>query len=144
MKKCIACVCAAATLFACGWILGCGGENLSMDGHDWQFTVLLSDEDGSAICCSEEVSAKYSGARVAKISCSAGEGKLTLTYEDSGETLEFVCTQTSASRQSVIYALEGDAEGIASVSMTSYADGVSEYTLVVSAEGRSAWFTDKS
>lgn len=107
-------------------LFGCS-ESKNIAGHSWKFT-LVQDNDGKVIKCSEELSEVYPDAQVADISVLAENGNGYSVYERSAGT--------------TIYSLEMDGKscGLASVGITSYADGNREFTLIVTVEDCSVYF----
>lgn len=117
---------------------GCS-EDYAIEGHKWQFTFAQT-QSGEITLCSQQESALYPDAEIVEISLVAEGGALTVT--EDGSATEYVYSVQDRSAGGTIYVLESDGKscGIASVGVTSYADGTGEYTLIVTVDGNSCYF----
>ena len=119
-------------------LFGCS-ESKNIEGHSWKFT-LVQDNDGKVIKCSEELSEVYPDVQIADISVLAENGKLIISENEQSIVYGYSVYERSAG--TTIYSLEMDGKscGLASVGITSYADGNREFTLIVTVEDCSVYF----
>lgn len=138
---------------ACFMILvisGCGSKDtrdFNIENHSWVFSNMVSSENGEIVACGENVGEQYPDVHVIAVTCSAADGILSVGTED-GERLDFSYQMTGKDTNSLIYELvyrKGDEEvkGMAVSSMTEYAKGKYEYTLVVDIDGFAVYFYDR-
>ena len=138
---------------ACFMILvisGCGSKDtrdFNIENHGWVFSNMVSGENGEIVACGETVSEQYSDVPIIAMTCSAADGILSVGTAD-GERLDFSYQMTGKDTNSLIYELvyrKGDEEvkGMAVSSMTEYAKGKYEYTLVVDIDGFAVYFYDR-
>ncbi len=136
----ISVVCLVAVLCGCG-----RNEILTIEDHSWNFTVL-QDSSGEIIACSPNTQEVYESAIVADFTLEAANGTLTLSDTASVESYDLEYTLESEAPDSTIYTvsdtLTGQALGSATIGITEYDDGGSEYTLIISMNGYSVYFVD--
>lgn len=108
-------------------LVGCGkSEALSIEGRDWTLTEIVSangeNEDSPALSCA----ARNGSLIVSSADGSRFEGTYALSDRDSGSSIYTVT-------------LDG-VSGNAVVSLTTYADGKSEETLILSFPDQALYF----
>ena len=128
----------------CLLLCGCGKAlDLSLDNHTWRFTVVQAGEDGTVVACSAEQQVSYDAAEVIELSCEAQDGLLTLSRADTGESLTLAYQTYNENAESAIYSLWTDEQnGLATVGVTTYQGGKSEYTLIVVLGDYTLYFTE--
>lgn len=128
----------------CLLLSGCGKAlDLSLDGHTWQFTMIQAGENGEIVACSPDKKTAYADAEVMELSCKAHDGSLTLSRMDTGENLTMACEIYSENAESAIYSLWTDEQNaLATIGVTTYQDGRSEYTLIVVLDEYTLYFTE--
>lgn len=112
-------------------LAGCGkSDALSIEGRDWTLTEIVSangeSEDSPALSCA----ARNGSLIVSSADGSRFEGTYALSDRDSGSSIYTVT-------------LDG-VSGTAVVSLTTYADGKSEETLILSFPERALYFCASS
>lgn len=127
------------------FLCACGGtKGLSVENHVWKFSHVQGGADGTIIACPEETKDLYESARVLNLGCEAGDGVLTITNHDTQEQWKLTYRVNNTALESTIYdiAISGQS-GHAALGVTKYADGSSEYTLILSIQGYSVYFTEE-
>ena len=143
MKKGI-CIAALLTVMITAVLSGCGqNSNMRMENHTWSFQYVQSEDDGSIVVCSDQKAEIYPSAEIMSLACTAEGGKLTVTNSSTQETYCFDYTVNTDKPESVIYNISSaNGNGFASVGMTKYDDGKSEYTLIVKIGGYAIYFAE--
>lgn len=121
--------------------VGCNAEEMTVEGHDWQFKFVQSSETGDVLFCSEELAEGFPEAGIIEMTAKAENGELTAT--DGENVMIFTyAVEKAVPGESTIYNLadENGVKGYATVGKTTYADGSAEYTLIITFEGRSFYF----
>ena len=131
--KCNKIFCAALLAAAVAGMVGCSGENYSIEDKEWQFSTLQNTSDGKVLFCSDEQLQNWPEAEVLDMVCAAADGTITFvsgarewsgTYEKYGE---------EAAGTSLYRADFGEGEAtFLTVSAIEYADGTRAETLIVS------------
>ena len=127
------------------FLCACGGTNgLSVENHVWKFSRIQDSSDGVIIGCPEDTKGRYESARVSDLGCEASDGILTITNHDTQEQWELTYRVNNATPESTIYdiAIAGQI-GYAALGITTYSGGGSEYTLILSIQGYSVYFTEE-
>ena len=114
-------------------------EDYAIEGHKWQFTFAQT-QSGEITLCSQQESALYPDAEIVEISLVAEGGALTVTEDGSATEYEYSVQDRSAGGTIYTLVRDGQSCGLASVGITSYADGTGEYTLIVTVDGNSCYF----
>lgn len=126
-------------------LCGCNKKSeFALDGHTWSFTVM-QDEGGGIIACSPETQELNPGAVAADFTAEATEDTLTLADDAAGESYDLTYELISEDTESAVYSVidaESKSEGLATVAVTEYEDGSSEYTLIVTLNGLSVYFVE--
>lgn len=130
-----------ATILTVG-LCACQTEEYKIENHGWQFRMVQSSEDGRIIFCSEEYAELYPDAAIIEMTAKAENGKLTVTDGENEMTFTYSVEKAVAGK-STIYNIadEQGIEGYASMAKTTYADKSAEYTMIITFEGRSFYFT---
>ncbi len=141
MKKLFKVILLAISLCAVLLFVGCS-DALAIEGRAWRFT-LAQEGDGGVVACSQEMSGVYPGAEVVGVSISVENGAIVLTR--GAQVREYDYSVCERNAEAIVYSLEsgGKGCGLASVGITSYADGTKELTLIltdISAGGISLYF----
>lgn len=128
----------------CLLLSSCGKAlDLTLDGHIWRFTVVQAGENGEIVACSADKKVSYEDAEVVELACEAQDGSLTLSRKDTGESLTMACEIYSENAESAIYSLWTDEQsGLATIGVTTYQNGGSEYTLIVVLGEYTLYFTE--
>lgn len=123
-------------------LCACQTEEYKIENHGWQFRMVQSSEDGKIIFCSEEYAELYPDAAIIEMTAKAENGKLTVTDGENVMTFTYSVEKAVAGK-STIYNIadEQGIEGYASMAKTTYADKSAEYTMIITFEGRSFYFT---
>lgn len=123
-------------------LCACQTEEYKIENHGWQFRMVQSSEDGKIIFCSEKYAEIYPEAGIIKMTAKAENGKLTVTDGENVMTFTYSVEKAVAGK-STIYNIadEQGIEGYASMAKTTYADKSAEYTMIITFEGRSFYFT---
>lgn len=121
---------------------GCGqNSSMRIENHTWSFRYVQSEDDGAIVACSDQKTDIYPSAEIISLACAAEDGKLTVTNGSTQETYFFDYTVNTDKPESVIYNISSvNGNGFASVGMTEYHDGKSEYTLIVKIGGYAIYF----
>ena len=127
----------ALALFA-AFFGGCSAD-CRIEGHSWKFT-LLQNNSGTVIKCSQSESSLYPDAVAAEISVATDGGVLTITEDGAATEYEYSVYERSAGGTIYTLVRDGQSCGLASVGITSYADGTGECTLIVTVDGNSCYF----
>lgn len=123
------------------FLSGCGQGSLTIENHDWTFFNIQSGADGSIIACSDEKASIYDSAEIMNLDCEAENGVLRVINRDSDEKWELPYSVNTVKPEDSIYDISnGDKSGFASVGVTKYQDGKSEYTLIISIDGYNLYF----
>jgi len=131
-------------------ISGCGSKDtrdFNIENHNWIFSNMVSSESGEVTACGESVSEKYPDVQTIVMSCEAEDGNLTIGVADA-PVLEFQYQASGKDTNSLIYELTYQngsevVKGMAVSSITEYAKGEYEYTLVVDIDGYALYFYDR-
>ena len=148
MKKVL--ILSVITVFMLLVISGCGSKDtrdFNIENHSWVFSNMVSSENGEIVSCGETVSEQYPDVPVITMTCNAVDGILSVETAD-GERLDFSYQMTGKDTNSLIYELvyqksDEAVKGMAVSSMTEYAKGKYEYTLVVDIDGYAVYFYDR-
>ncbi len=121
---------------------GCSqNSSMQIENHTWSFQYVQSEDDGAIVACSDQKTDIYPSAEIISLTCAAEDGKLTVTNIGTQETYLFDYTVNTDKAESVIYNISSVTNnGFASVGMTEYHDGKSEYTLIIKIGGYAICF----
>lgn len=111
---------------------------ISVENPDRTFPRIQSGADGAVIACSDEKASKDASAGIMALSCEAENGVLRIIRRNSDGTGKRPCTVNTAKHKPKAIICDvsvGDKSGFASVGITIYHGGKSEYTLIVSGDG---------
>lgn len=121
-----------AVLFsACG-----AADEYAIENHEWELATVQGGSNGAVLYCSPEQQGFYPDAQVIDTACQVKNGTLTITTAD--ETWKLSCELIDRGVESDLYKIGSD--GYASVALTTYTDGTSVYTLVISYGGYGLYF----
>ena len=149
MKKAI--ILGLTALLIIAAISGCGSKNdfdFLIENHVWQFSNMVSSEDGSIVACSEEIAESHPEAKVMELTCKASTNVMAIRDAKTGNGAEISYSGIGKDTNSLTYKLvyqNGDEiiEGMAVSSITEYAKGQYEYTLVIDIDGYALYFVEK-
>ena len=125
---------------------GCTGEKITAENHDWEFSLLQNAQTVEVTACSNAYAEIYENAAVVELLCEADGNAFHLRNGETNETWSLNYTLSDRKADSVFYTLhlEGtDKSGIGSIGITEYANGDSEYTLILTIDGHSLTFRKK-
>lgn len=135
---------AAVLLILC--LNGCAvAENTVLQAHTWQMTTAQSTKSGEVVAYNPNTvldgQFSYSGGAVVKMTCRASDGQIVLENESDGTSYRGTYQKVSADPVTTVYRLLFDGgEGMATTSVTKYADGTQKVTLVVTAGDYTLYF----
>lgn len=146
--KTLICICLLFSLVTV--ICGCDNKktDLSIDNHKWNFSHIQSNDSGEIIACSDENKYIHENAEILDIWCNIKDGEILISNNETQETWMFNYTLNEKDASSYIYNisyLENDEKktGNAVVSITSETNENSEYTLILTIDSYSIYFTEK-
>lgn len=116
-------------LTACG-----SNEDFAIEARDWEFSVAVSSEDGSAQYCADH--SLYPDAQVIDLDCEITEDAIVLSTDSESWVLPYTLENLGVTTS--LYQVGEDGE--AAVTLTTYDDGTSVYTLVISCGGYGLYF----
>ena len=128
------------------FVPGCTGEKIAVENHVWEFSLVQDGQTGEVTACAPAYADLYENAAVLNLSCEADGKTFRLRNEDTGEAWTLNYAFSDRKPNSVFYTLhldESETNGVASVGITEYANGDSEYTLILTIDGRSLTFREK-
>lgn len=117
-------------------LTACGeNENLLIENHQWNFSIVQSKENnGAIIACASDKKSLYEDAEVISLNCSFDNNILKLTEINNQKEWIFTCEKIKQS-QTTTYSLKSsngsNSEGLATVSVTHYDNAIDEYTLII-------------
>ena len=124
MPRKISAVCVIVGMILC--IAGCSSETISIEGHNWNLTLIQSNEDGSVIGCASghyEMHKEIDNIIVVDLACSASDGKLTITDDTNNTTYTGSYSLSENEQDNTIYEISlGNQIGYAVVAYTTYTD----------------------
>lgn len=132
-------------------ISGCGNKNdydFLIENHNWQFSTMVDSEHGTIAACSEEMAEVNPETEVKDLVCKANSNVLVIRDAKTGNGKEISYSGIAKDTNSLTYKLvmqDGNEtiEGMAVSSITEYAKGEYEYTLVVDIDGYALYFYEK-
>ena len=132
-------------------ISGCGSKNdfdFLIENHNWQFSNMVDSKNGTIVACSEEIAEANPEAKIMALTCKAGTNVMAIRDAATGNGKEISYSGIAKDTNSLTYKLvfqDGDEtiEGMAVSSITEYAKGKYEYTLVVDLDGYALYFYEK-
>lgn len=133
------------TIFAFS-LTACGeNENLLIENHKWNFSIVQSKENnGAIIACASDKHALYENAEIISMDCSFNNNILKLTENSNSKEWIFACEKIKQS-QTTTYSLKSsngsNSEGLATVSVTHYNNASDEYTLIIAIDEYAIYFT---
>ena len=137
-------------LLACVMLLsfsGCSSKKTKIEDHDWKFSMVQNREDGQVIYCSDDNKELYDGAEVLDIWCSIDDGIMLVSNNDTQETWLFTYSLTNKEQEAyiydVLYSSDEEITGIATVGITTKQNETDEYTLIVTIDEFTLYFTEK-
>lgn len=132
-------VCCVSGIFGCLY-----GEN-RIEDYLWKFDcVQLKDDDGEVVACSAESIWREEGVDIIELSITVGDGTFVIINVETQDIYSFEYDEMSSSVDSTIYSIKcNDAEGIASVGKTYYADGEEVETLIITFSDYNLYFYEK-
>lgn len=144
MKKLISILLASVLMIAI--LCGCDADTaaLTIEDHEWTFTVM-QDGSGDIIACSADKQEQNKDAIIAEFTVETNDDTLILSDAATDESFNFEYTLEIENSDSTIYSIsntDNDAHGMATVGITDYDDGGSEYTLIISLSGYSIYFVE--
>ena len=146
--KTLVCICLLFTLAT--MLCGCDNKktDLSIDNHKWNFSHIQSNNNGEIIACSDENKYIHENAKILDIWCSIKDGVILISNNETQETWKFNYTLNEEDATSYIYDIsyfEGDEKktGNAVVSTTLETNENNEYTLILTIDGYSIYFSEE-
>lgn len=110
-------------------LTGCSAENVKIEGHEWELTLIQSNEDGSVIGCASEhyeMHKETEGIVVVDLVCSAADGSFTITDKTNNATYQGIYKVSDNGPESTIYEVNiGEETGNAVTAYTKYEDSSS-------------------
>ena len=140
MKKLV--VLLLITAVSMGILTSCGFNDIKIENYEWQMRSIVHIEDGVAImdAASKENSA-HPEAAIIQMTLKAKNGKLVITDITNNVVYEGTYSVNKRTPKEVHYNISiGDKNGLATVAMTTYADGSKEPTLPINLGGYSIYF----
>lgn len=135
-----------AVVFTGGILCACNDKVVSITGHSWAFNNIQSGETGEIIYCSAENQDIFPNAKVADVSCKVSDRQIVIKNNISGEEWKFAYEEyKTISHKDALYIIRltgGTVQGRASVGITEYADGSSEYTLIITFNNVNIYFKE--
>lgn len=135
-----------AVVFTGGILCACNDKVVSITGHSWAFNNIQSGETGEIIYCSAENQDIFPNAKVANVSCKVSDRQIVIKNNISGEEWKFAYEEEKTiSHKDALYIIRltgGTVQGRASVGITEYADGSSEYTLIITFNNVNIYFKE--
>lgn len=144
-KKLTISLCSAALLAAVSvTAVGCGsGQSLQIEDAVWQMSTVQSAE-GPIIVCTPEMAELLDGNfKTMELTCTAENGILTLTNEETGERYQggtYEKQKTTQDGTLYLIAFPGEEDGMGTVTQTVYEDGTAENTMVWAVDGKAIYF----
>lgn len=132
-------------------ISGCGNKNdfdFNIENHVWQFSNMVDSENGTIVACCEEMAEAYPEAEIINLTCKASTNVMAIRDASTSNGKEISYDGIAKDTNSLTYKLvlqDGSEtiEGMAVSSITEYAKGEYEYTLVVDIDGYALYFYDR-
>lgn len=116
-------------------LTGCSSKVVEIEEHNWKYSTIQNRENGQVIYCSTENKKLYEDAEVLDIWCSADDGILLISNNNTQETWSFTYSLNSKSSNSCLYdvrySADNEVSGMATVGITDKANENDEYTLII-------------
>ena len=130
------------TVVSIGLLPSCGFNNIKIENYEWQMRSIVHIEDGIAIMdAANEKNSTYPDAVIIQMTLAANNGKLVITDITNNIIYEGKYSVNKRTPKGVNYNISiGDKNGLATVAMTTYADGSKEPTLPINLGGYSIYF----
>ena len=78
------------------FLSGCSTKNETLANNDWKFSRIVDTQSGNVTFSSEKEASKFNGAKVADLSCTADDSKITIKDNATGNewTLDYIKNNT--------------------------------------------------
>lgn len=121
-------------------------ENALLQSHTWYMTTAQSNQSGEVVAYNPNTvldgGFSYSGCAVVELTCHAVDGQIVLENASDGTSYCGTYQKVSEDPVTTVYRLLFDeGEGMATISVTKYADGTQKATMVISVGGYALGFT---
>lgn len=121
-------------------------ENTMLQSHTWYMTTAQSTQSGEVVAYNPNTvidgGFSYSDCAVVKLTCRASDGQIVLENESDGTSYRGAYQKVSEDPVTTVYRLLFDeGEGMATTSVTKYADGTQKATMVLSVGDYALGFT---
>lgn len=116
---------------------GCeSSARVSIEDYQWEVTTIQDNDSGYVAACSDGYTDLFPDAAEIDISCTAGNGELTLTNRTDNQTYSGTYVKESSEPESIIYRISiCEEDGTAVCAWTVYSDGSTTPTLIFSVGG---------
>lgn len=116
---------------------GCGGREIpKIEDHTWQMTTVQSGPQGQPVAYGPQETADPAGGTEMLLVCEAKNGILTLWDQTNGKTYSGTYRLSAMTPRSADYEVEiGASKGRAIAAFTTYYDGSSTPTFIISIDG---------
>ncbi len=116
---------------------GCeSSARVSIEDYQWKVTTIQDNDSGYVAACSDGYTDLFPDVAEIDISCTAGNGGLTLINRTDNQTYSGTYIKESSEPESIIYRISiGDEDGTAVCAWTVYSDGSKTPTLIFSVGG---------
>ena len=130
------------TVVSIGLLPSCGFNDIKIENYEWQMRSIVHIDDGVAIMdATNEENSAHPEAMIIQMTLTAKDGKLVITDITNNNIYEGTYSVTKRMLKEVHYNINiGGTSGIATVAMTTYADGSREPTLPINLGGYSIYF----
>jgi hypothetical protein len=133
MKKIISVIFVGMILLG---LVGCGSkEAVTIEGYDWELTLIQTQEDGSIVGCATEyyeAHKEIEGLIVVDLTCSAENGSFTITDKTNEKAYTGTYTVNEKDVETIIYDVTTSSnEGMAVTSVTKDDNGGETPTLII-------------
>ncbi|MBE5972138.1 MAG: hypothetical protein E7246_06410 [Lachnoclostridium sp.] len=132
-------------------VSGCGNKDTRdflIENHNWTFVNMVDSESGTVTACAKDQTELYPEAEVLELTCKASTNVLAIRDKETGNGKEISYSGIGKDTNAIIYELvlvdrEETIEGMAVSSITEYAKGKYEYTLIIDIDGKALYFVDR-
>ena len=130
------------TVVSIGLLSSCGFNDIKIENYEWQMRSIVHIEDSVAIMdAANKENSAYPEAMIIQMTLKAKNGKLVITDITNNVVYEGTYSVNKRTPKEVHYNISiGDKNGLATVAMTTYADGSKEPTLPINLGGYSMYF----
>ena len=89
------------------FLSGCSTKNETLANNDWKFSRIVDTQSGNVTFSSEKEASKFNGAKVADLSCTADDSKITIKDNATGNewTLDYIKNNTIKTNNEDVFQL---------------------------------------